>query len=266
MSDDRIALQLWTVREQFDADPAAVLHRVADIGYPAIELVYSRTGGLSHDRQREICDEAGLQVAAMHCFFNDIEDELGGIVGAAQAFGVEHVVCSWMDAEHRQSAASYRAAAQVLSDAGARLKEHGLQLAYHHHDFELSDVEGRRGIDYLWDVDADLLKAEVDTYWVHEAGLDVADYLESLGDRVVLLHLKDRMRPGDQPLAPEAEGLAIFNCEVGEGVIDFAPILAGASAPDWLITEQDFSAGDPFAAAATSLTNLRRMLGTGAPA
>ncbi len=263
---ENIALQLWTVREKFDADAAGVLSRVAEIGYPAIELVYGRTGGLAHARQREICDDVGLRIAAMHCFFNEIEDELGGLIEAAQVLGVEHVVCSWMDPEHRASADSYRAAAEVLAGAGARMRERGLQLAYHHHDFELADVEGRRGIDYLWDVDADLLKAEVDTYWVHVAGLDVVEYLDSLGDRLALLHCKDRMRPGEQPLSQPGEGLALYNREVGEGVIDFPPILAAASHARWLITEQDFSAGDPFDAAATSLRNLRRMLATAAPA
>jgi sugar phosphate isomerase/epimerase len=266
MPDERIALQLWTVREQYDIDPARVLRRVADIGYSAIELVYSRTGGLTHGRQKEICDDVGLQVAALHCFFNEIEDELDGLIRAAEALGVADVVCSWMDPEHRQTAASYRAAAEVLAAAGARLREHGKQLGYHHHDFELADVEGRRGIDYLWDVDADLLKAEVDTYWVDLAGLDVVDYIESLGDRVVLLHCKDRMRPEEEPLSSEGEGLARYNREVGEGVIDFPPVLAAASHVRWMITEQDFSVGDPFEAAATSLRNLQRMLGAAAPA
>jgi sugar phosphate isomerase/epimerase len=260
MPDDRIALQLWTVREQYDAEPERSLERVAAIGYPAIELVYSRTGGLSHARQRAVCDGLGLRVPAMHCFFNDVEHGSEGVAEAALTLGADHVVCSWMDPEHRRSAASYRAAAAVLAEVGTALLAQGLQLGYHHHDFELADVEGRRGIDYLWDVDANLLKAEVDTYWVHEAGLDVVAYLESLGERNVILHCKDRMRPGGEPLAPEGEGLARYNCEVGEGVLDFAPILAAARGAQWFVTEQDFSAGDPFVAAETSLRNLERML------
>ena len=263
---ERIALQQWTVRARFDADPAEVLARVSDMGYGAIELVYGRTGGLTHRRQREICDDTGLRVASMHCFFNEIEDELDGLIVAAQELGVQYVVCAWMDPEHRTGAGSYQAAAERLGAAGERLRGQGLQLAYHHHDFELADIDGRRGIDYLWDVDADLLKAEVDTYWVDVAGLDVVAYLVALGDRLALLHCKDRMRPGEQPLSEAGEGLARYNREVGAGVIDFPAILAAASRARWLITEQDFTAGDPFQAAATSLHNLRRMLATASPA
>lgn len=255
-----IALQVWTVREQFDADPEATLRRIAELGYPAVELVFGRTGGLSHRRQKEICEEAGLRVAAMHCFLNEIEDELDGLVCAATELDTENVVCAWMDPSHRASADSYRAAADLLGFAGSRLRAHGRQLAYHHHDFELADVEGRRGIDYLWDVDSTLLKAEVDTYWVDIAELDVVTYLQSLGDRLALLHCKDRMPEGEEPLSEPGEGLARFNREVGEGTLDFPPILSAAAHAQWLITEQDFTVGDPFTAAAISLRNLRRML------
>lgn len=257
---ENIALQLWTVRAKYDSDPSRVLHMVAEIGYPAIELVYGRTGGLTPAHQKKICDDVGLEVPAMHCFFDELEDQLDGLIEAGKEFGVEHIVCSWIDPEHRVSAASYQLAAEVLASAGARMRDEGLQLAYHHHDFELADVEGRRGIDYLWDVDVDLLKAEVDTYWVHIAGLDVVEYLIAVGDRLALLHCKDRMHPGEPPLSAPGEGLARYNREVGEGVIDFPPILAAASRARWLITEQDFTAGDPFDAAATSLHNLRRIL------
>ena len=257
-----IAVQLWTVRDSFDRDPEGVLRRVAALGYAGFELVHARTGGISHQRQAEICDDAGLEVAAMHCFFNEIDDELSSVIEAAHALGVRDVVCAWMDPRHRANADSYRAAAEILGHAGERMRRDGLQLGYHHHDFELRDVEGRRGIDYLWDVDPVLLKAEVDTYWVYVAGLDVAQYVASLGERVVLLHCKDRMRDGERPLSDAGEGLARYNREVGEGVVDFPSILAAAKHVQWLITEQDFTDGDPFGAAATSLRNLRHMLAT----
>jgi len=266
MNAERIAMQVWTVRDQQDVDPTSTLHRIAEIGYPAVELVYSRTGGLSHDRQRTICDEVGLRVAAMHCFYDDLDAGPEHVAEAAQALGTHYVVCAWMDAEQRRSAATYQAAADVFESAGGRLAELGLQLGYHHHDFELALVEGRRGIDYLWDVDPALLVAEVDTYWVHEAGLDVVDYLQGLGDRAVLLHCKDRAPSDERPLGPEGEGLARFNCEVGEGVINFPPILAAAASAQWLVTEQDFSDGDPFTAAETSLHNLRQILAGTPPA
>ncbi len=237
---------------------------MAEIGYPAIELVYGRTGGLTHSRQKKTCDEIGLRVVALHCFFDEIEDQLDPLIEAAEQYEVEYVVCAWMDPKHRASAASYRSAADALGAAGARMQTRGLQLAYHHHDFELADVDGRRGIDYIWDVDAELLKAEVDTYWVHVAGLDIVDYLHALGDRLALLHCKDRMHPNEQPLSPPGEGLARYNREVGEGLIDFPPILVAAARARWLITEQDFSA-DPFEAAATSLRNLRRMIAAAVP-
>jgi len=97
---ENIALQLWTVREQYDSDPARVLHRVAENGYPAIELVYGRTGGLTPAHQKEICDDVGLRVPAVHCFFNEIEDQLDGLIEAGKELGVERTSCArgWIPA------------------------------------------------------------------------------------------------------------------------------------------------------------------------
>ena len=261
-----VALQLWTVRELYDHDPRGVIARVAELGYPAMEMVYSRTGGLTHAEQRAALDGSGLRASAMHCFFEELEAEPERVMDAAEAFGVEHVVCAWVEPERRRDAEGYRALAAALARAGEACRARGLRLAYHHHDFELAEHGGRRGMDWIWDgVPAELLVAEVDTYWVHVAGLDLVGYLQGLGDRVELLHLKDRLPPGRPALAGEGEGLARWNAEVGEGVIDLPAALAAAPSARWLVTEQDFCPGDPYESARVSLENLRRMRAPAAP-
>jgi sugar phosphate isomerase/epimerase len=261
-----IALQLWTVRELYDRDPRGVIARVAELGYPAMEMVHSRTGGLTHAQQQAALEASGLRACSLHCFYDELESELDAVLEAAQTFGVEHVVCAWVDADRRRDAEDYRALASALARAGERCRERGLRLAYHHHDFELAEFGGRRGMDWIWDgVPAELLVAEVDVYWVQVAGLDLVEYLSTLGPRVELLHLKDRLPAGRPPLAGEGEGLARWNAEVGEGVIDIPGALAAAPSARWYVTEQDFCAGDPYDSARVSLANLRAMLAAAGP-
>ena len=108
-----------------------------------------------------------------------------------------------------------------------------MQLAYHHHDFELRPVAGRSGLDVILErVDPQLLQVEADVYWMHAAGLDPVAYLGELGDRVTLLHCKDAGPPGMQPVVEPEEGLAVFNTEVGEGVLDFPAILEPPRRPN----------------------------------
>lgn len=267
MTPPGIALQLWTVRERYDAAPDEVLARVAEMGYPAVETVYSRPGGRSHAEQREALDRYGLAAPSMHAFIDELEDDLDGVLAAARTQGAAYVVCAWVGPERRQSPADYQDLARSLTSIGKRCRDEGLQLCYHHHDFELADAGGRRGMEWIWEgVDAELLKAEVDVYWVDVAGIDGVAYLEALGERCALLHCKDRARPGTPPLAEPDEGLASENAEVGAGVLDFPALLAAASHARWLIAEQDFSAGDPLDSAQASLHALRRLLALEAPA
>jgi sugar phosphate isomerase/epimerase len=257
-----VALQIWSVRDAYDADPAGTVRRIAEMGYPGVEMVYGRTGGMTHDAQRALLDEVELRAAAMHCFGQDLDEDLQGVMDAADTFGVEEVVCAWVDPDRRDSEAAFRALADQLHEVGVRMRERGLQLCYHHHDFELAEVApGVRGMDLLWEgVPADLLKAEVDVYWVYAAGLDIPAYLEGLGERCVLLHVKDHLPDGAPPLSEPGEGLARFNTEIGAGVIDIPAALAAAPHARWVVVEQDFSSGDPFDSARISLANLRGLL------
>ena len=261
MSAPGLALQLWSVREQHDVDPRGVLAGVAELGYEALEVVFSRRGGLSVGEHRAALDEVGLRACALHCFFDELEEQLPAVMEAARTWGTDTVVCSWVDPDRRRDGDDYRALARALAHAGERCREEGLRLAYHHHDFELARIDGRPAMDLIWDaVDPGLLLAEVDTYWVAVAGMDPVAYLRRLGDRCVLLHCKDLLPEGSEPLAGEGEGLARLNAEVGAGVIDFPAVLAAAPHAEWLIVEQDFSPGDPFESARQSLAELRRLV------
>ena len=67
-----------------------------------------------------------------------------------------------------------------------------------------------------------------------------------------IIHLKDMASDGTQDFA-----------EVGEGLIDFVPILrwCEANGVEWYAVEQDTCRRDPLDCLNTSLTNLRTMSG-----
>jgi sugar phosphate isomerase/epimerase len=74
---------------------------------------------------------------------------------------------------------------------------------------------------------------EIDTYWVKTAGLDPAEIIRKLGNRVNLLHLKDG------PAAIEPPQVAL-----GEGVMDIPAAVNAAESAEWLIVELDHCATD----------------------
>ncbi|GIG29008.1 sugar phosphate isomerase/epimerase [Cellulomonas marina] len=73
-------------------------------------------------------------------------------------------------------------------------------------------------------------------FWAADAGVDVAALIEEHGDRIELLHIKDGDLNGDARGIPS---------DVGEGEIDWAPILQAAQGKVKLyVVERDGAPAD----------------------
>ena len=89
-------------------------------------------------------------------------------------------------------------------------------MAYHNHDYEFQEVEGKRIIDVLLEeTDPEYVDFEIDLYWITKAGGDPFDYFTRYPKRFPLVHVKD-----------SAGAPAHQMTEVGRGTIDFAKLFA----------------------------------------
>jgi sugar phosphate isomerase/epimerase len=99
----------------------------------------------------------------------------------------------------------------------------GMRLAYHNHDFELVDFDGRTGLELLFAAAGPDLQTELDLAWVARAGLDPAVMLGKFRGHVFAVHAKDNAPKGQ---AEDEGGFAA----VGQGVLDWNAILPAAAA------------------------------------
>jgi len=244
------ALQLYTVRDLTARDFAGTMKQVAGIGYKLVELAGY---GSAKDAKsaRKALDDAGLKAVSAHYAINVLEMSVEQVQADAETLGIDTVVCPFLPEESR-NAKGYEAAAATLRRAGEQLHGQGIVLGYHNHNFEFDKFGGKTGLDIILDnTPRHLVVAEVDVYWAKFAGVDPAELIDRLGDRVRLLHLKD-MGPGsDKRFAP-----------VGTGIIDFKSILATAEKHGvrWGIVEQDRTFDKAtLDAIKTSLENLKKL-------
>ncbi len=245
-----IALQMYTLRDAVAEDFPGTLARVADIGYTHVEL--AGYGGFTARDLKQGLTNLGLKVAGSHVGLNVLEGDLSRVIDYNREIGNRYIVCPSLPAERRQNADGYRQIADALNRAGATLKEAGLQLAYHNHAFEFERMEGGA---YAYDIllgaaDPDLVKIELDTYWVKKGGEEPAEYMRKYAGRIPLIHLKD-MTPGDNPTF----------AEVGEGTMDLAAIFEATEAAggEYYIVEQDVCQRPPLESVRISYENLQKM-------
>jgi sugar phosphate isomerase/epimerase len=238
------ALQLYTIRDQMATGRAALLARVAALGYGAVEPfdILNDPDGLRAD-----LDAAGLVACGVHAL--PAGEQAAAIARAAAALGADTIIIPYLPPPRFADADSVRDVARELNERAAWLADRGLRLGYHNHDFELSStVGGTPALEVLADQLDDAVILEVDTYWAAVGGQDVPALLRRLGERVRYLHVKDG------PAVSRHD----YMTSVGAGRMPVAEILGAAPWVDWHVVELDRCTTDMLAAVEASLAWLVR--------
>lgn len=217
-----VALQLWSVRDDMKRDFAATVGEVAAMGYDGVEL--AGYGNLDAKGAKAALDAAGLKVAGMHVSFPTLSNDMTTVVSDALLLGTKNVVCSWWPPAHFVSAAACERMGEQLAAMGRALRPFGIRFGFHNHASEFKVFDGRPAFDWiLGAAEPRDLFAEVDVFWVHDAGYSPEKFLRDHGARVPLVHLKDSK-------------------ELGTGPVDFAKVFAATDAVgavEWFIVEQE---------------------------
>jgi len=210
---DKIGIQLYTVRDQMKADFEGTLAHIAEIGYKEVEFA----GYFDHAPAdvKAILDRHGLAAPSTHISFEN-DNQWKAALDAAKTIGHEYIVMPWIPAERRKTLDDWKNFAQVFNHAGQAAHAAGIQFAYHNHDFEFPKMDGQVPYDLLLQsTDPQLVKLEIDLYWITKAGQDPLDYFARWPGRVPLVHVKDSAGAPEHKMA-----------DVGQGKIDWKRIFA----------------------------------------
>lgn len=210
------------MRESLERDTAGELGRIAGMGIEHVEL--AGTYGLGDKVFGNLLKDIGLNAVAAHVGLDLLENPEGAL-RFAEDVGVPRLVLPWVSAEDR---ADYKLLSGRLAAAAEPLKKAGLEVSYHHHDFEFTE----KGIDALIEgALAGGYDMEIDTYWAAFGGSDPAEVIRRCAGCVPTLHLKDG------PLGGDASFVA-----VGEGDLDMKAVTSAAkdAGVDYGIIELDW--------------------------
>ena len=237
-----IGAQLYTVRDHCKTpeDFARTLCRIADIGYPTVQV----SGTCAYDPAwlRDRLRETGLRCVLTHTSPDRIRDHTQEVMADHAVFGCRHIGIGCAPNCLQNGEKDYTVLCGIIDAAAKPFADNGCRLMYHNHALEFARCEdGRTWFDRLLaDYGADLLGFTLDTFWLQAAGLDVADFIRVLSGRIPCVHLKDTgVRGNDHIMAP-----------VGSGNMNFDKIIAACAdaGTEYLLVEQDDCNGeDPFA-------------------
>ena len=253
MKQFHVGIQLYGVRNAMERDFEGTLKALADMGYEYVE--FAGYYGHTAEEIKAILDKYGLKCISAHQALDFYDEDPDAAAEFLKAFGVKYSVIPWYGKEKLAGTDEWEASAARFKKVGAVLKAHGMKLGYHNHDFEFEKHEGKYLHDYIFDEVGDLIDPELDTCWVHYAGINPADKIREFAGRVEIVHLKDFIckelggGPAYDLIDNSGKGLGKKSREdngfqfrpLGAGRQNFHEILEAceASGTEYVIVEQD---------------------------
>jgi sugar phosphate isomerase/epimerase len=244
-----IGVQLYTVREQMGKDFEDSLKQIAAIGYKEVEFAgyYDK----SPKDVLAVLNRYGLTAPAAHVPLATVQTKIENAIEAAKTIGHKFLICPYLEDKDRRTLDDYKRHAETFNRAGEACSKAGIQFGYHNHNFEFEAKDGKLPYDLLLaETDKNLVKMELDLYWISKAGQNPLAYINKYKDRFALFHVKEMDKTPQQGIT-----------EVGRGVIDFKTIFAKtpAGAIKHYFVEQDICPGSPFDSIKVSFDYLKQL-------
>ena len=213
----KTGLALYTIRDAMGKDPAQALAEVAETGYDWVEAASHNDGkfyGMKPNEFGRMVKRSGMLPISSHSGLRP-ENYEQMIDDAAEA-GMKYIMLPSLPGDWTGTIDGYQRAADFFNKVGARCKKAGIRFGFHNHQIEFMEINGRVPYDVLLELtDPRLVIFELDIAWITAAGKDPLSYFRNYPGRFEVWHIKD--------LNPEKQ-----DATLGEGIIDFKPILAEA--------------------------------------
>jgi len=207
----KISVQLYTLRDVMSQDPAGTLMALSAMGYRYVET--AGTAGKTPAEFRQMLDEAGLAVSGMHVGLEACEESIDDVLAEASALDAPYIIVPY--APESSYADGWDKLAARLQAIGEKVSAAGRTFAYHNHAFEFALYDSRTGWERLMEAaSADVVKAQMDLWWVHCGGFHPGEMLAQYAGRTPLVHLKDGTECADHA-----------QIEAGRGVIKWDEVL-----------------------------------------
>jgi sugar phosphate isomerase/epimerase len=261
-----VGIQLYTLRDEVSKDVKGTIAKIAEIGYTSVEIIGYNAGkffGFSPADFADIFKQNHLKIPSGHYGATKFltmgdEEDLKKTIEDASKMSHDFFTIAFLTPDMRTSLDDYKKLASKFNRVGELVKNAGMKLAYHNHNFEFKDWgAGKTGFDvFLKETDPQLVYFELDMYWVTRAGGDPIQLIKSNPGRIQMWHIKDMASKEDPTF--DVGGDQFFT-EVGTGIINYKEIFKykKESGMKYFFVEQDHVKIPVYESIANSLKYIR---------
>ncbi len=249
-----LGVQLYSVRDSMQTDPAGSIEKIGKLGFKFVELYGyhdRKFFGMEPAAFKALVEKNGMSVLGSHTGAS-MPDSANWdktmawwdtCIADHKAVGAKFVIQTWMDSIAYTSLANLKKYCEYFNAVGEKCKAAGLTFGYHNENVEFKELEGQIPFDYLiQNTDSTKVVFELDTWNMTDAGKNPVEYLKKYPGRFILWHVKDEKEMG------------------ASGKIDFKAIfnLADFSGVKYYVLEQEAYSTNPFDGLAKSLEYMKK--------
>ncbi len=255
MKKFKVGLQLYSVRDKMEADMEKTLKAVKEMGYDYVE--FAGYFGKTAEEVKFLLDKYELECVSVHQTYDVFLEKPEENLNYLKTVGTKYCAIPWMSPKNQKGTPAFDKSVEEIKTISKLLKDNGIQMLYHNHDFEFEMYEDKYLLDWLYEtVGLEFLKPEIDTCWVKYAGEDPCTYLEKYSGHSDVVHLKDFVckefangpvyalidNAGKENAPKKSKEDNDFKFKyVGGGLQNFEEILVSAekAGAEYIIVEQD---------------------------
>lgn len=194
-----IGCQTWPVRKMIAKDFPGTIKQLADAGFQSVELCspvgYADNdfGGLAKYKGSElkkILNDAGVTCISSHFGITELRANQQDRIAWAKDLGLTQMLVPSLDAGDKPTMDDVKRAADEYNKMGEAAAKAGIQQGLHNEGFELSQVDGKRTYDILFELlDPKLVKFQFQVSTISQ-GYDAAEYFTKYPGRFVSMHVQ----------------------------------------------------------------------------
>jgi sugar phosphate isomerase/epimerase len=227
-----------------DGNFPGLLKTLADIGVQQIELCsalgYADFASLSDGKQvAKTLSDHGLRCESAHFSMKELRETQGASIAWAKDIGITQMITATLGAGNTPTMDDVKKAADEYNKIAEVAAKAGIQQGLHNEGFELSEVDGRRTYDILFErLDPKLVKFQFQMSTIGR-GFVAHEYFTKYPGRFISMHLQDVDLNATPPPPPEGAPARGGGAGRGRGV----GTSVGKGSIDWVKTFQAAKVG-----------------------
>ena len=250
----KIGLQLFTCRKQAQKDLYGTLKNLAGLGIKYIEAARINFDDTDIAAFKKAKEEFGIEVVSAQIKPNILSKDFDKCMKFLRETECKIAIISVLPTEcivgSDEKLVEF---CKWASELAKKYKEQGIQLCYHHHDFEFIRSGAGTRFDVILENMSEDMNFVIDTYWTTKAGINVERLLKRLSGRVRGVHLRD------YALYRKFIGRNPSNYALGDGVLDFNSIVETAKECGVTYGAIEQNTKHPYSEIAKSVAHLKKI-------